>query len=642
MRLFDRPVLGGVSLKNRVAVAPMGIIHAEDGGVSQEQAEYLIERARGGFGLIYPSAMTITDKYEDAIYSGAVLTTISHMERLQKMVEEVHRYGAKVAVQLTPGYGRVHAGPPGLTTHVSASENSVFAYPDHTCKALTVEEIQEILKDARRGAAFAKEAGVDIIEIHGYGGYLLDQFLSKCWNRRTDAYGGSLENRMRFLLEFTSAIRETVGPDYPLSIKYTPDHCMPGGRTLDDEGVEIAKILDSMGFAYIHLDAGCYEVWKRAIPSEYDRPGSQLFAAERLRAEGIQTPLMVQGKLNDPELAERVVSSGTADLIALGHQALADPFWPRKVKEGRVQDINYCIACNECLCGHGCAINPLTCHEREYALTPPKKARKLLVVGGGPGGMYAAALAAKQGHDVTLWEKGARLGGLAYAAAGPDFKQDMRRYLDHLIADVYQSGVKVRFMREGTPESIDDFGADVVILAAGAEPAKPPIPGIDGKNVITAKELLMDRPTVGENVVVLGGGVVGCEAALHLDGMGKNVAIVEMLEQLMMIGEMANNSRIAIDTALQSSSIQALTRTKVVEIFPDHVCVEGPGGEAEIPCDQVILAIGFRSRHVLEDALRNRPYPVFTLGDYKKPGKVYHAVHDAYHIVRLLDDIAEM
>lgn len=641
MKLFDEQTFGGLTLKNRIAVAPMGIIHAEDGGVSSEQAEYLIERAKGGFGLIYPSAMTITDKYEDAVYSGAVLTTFSHMERLQKMVEEIHRYGAKVAVQLTPGYGRVHAGPPGMTTHVSASENTVFAYPDHICKALTVEEIQEILQDARRGAAFAKEAGVDVIEIHGYGGYLLDQFLSKCWNRRTDEYGGSLENRMRFLLEFTSAVRDTVGPDYPLSIKYTPDHCMPGGRTLDDEGIEIAKILDGMGFAYIHLDAGCYEVWNRAIPSEYDRPGSQLFVAERLREAGIKTPFMVQGKLNDPELAEHVVASGTADLIALGHQALADPFWPKKVKSGRFQDINYCISCNECLCGHGCAINPLTCHEREYLLFPPKKLRKILVVGGGPGGMYTAALAAKQGHDVTLWEKGTRLGGLANAAAGPDFKQDMRRYIDHLIADVYQSGVKVCFMHTGTPESIDAFGADAVILAAGAEPARPNIPGIDGKTVITAEDLLVKRPPVGKNVVVLGGGVVGCEAALHLDDMGKNVTIIEMQERLMMIGEMAYNSRIAINTALQKSSIQALTQTVVTKIQADRVQITGPDGDGEILCDHVILAIGFRSRHVLEDALKHKPYAVLTLGDYRKPGKVYHAVHDGYHIVRLLDDIVE-
>lgn len=641
MKLFDERTFGGLTLKNRIAVAPMGIIHAEDGGVSSEQAEYLIERAKGGFGLIYPSAMTITDKYEDAVYSGAVLTTFSHMERLQKMVEEIHRYGAKVAVQLTPGYGRVHAGPPGMTTHVSASENTVFAYPDHICKALTVEEIQEILQDARRGAAFAKEAGVDVIEIHGYGGYLLDQFLSKCWNRRTDEYGGSLENRMRFLLEFTSAVRDTVGPDYPLSIKYTPDHCMPGGRTLDDEGIEIAKILDGMGFAYIHLDAGCYEVWNRAIPSEYDRPGSQLFVAERLRESGIKTPFMVQGKLNDPELAEHVVASGTADLIALGHQALADPFWPKKVKSGRFQDINYCISCNECLCGHGCAINPLTCHEREYLLFPPKKLRKILVVGGGPGGMYTAALAAKQGHDVTLWEKGTRLGGLANAAAGPDFKQDMRRYIDHLIADVYQSGVKVCFMHTGTPESIDAFGADAVILAAGADPARPNIPGIDGKTVITAEDLLVKRPPVGKNVVVLGGGVVGCEAALHLDDMGKNVTIIEMQERLMMIGEMANNSRIAINTALQKSSIQALTQTMVTKIQADRVQITGPDGDGEILCDHVILAIGFHSRHVLEDALKHKPYTVLTLGDYRKPGKVYHAVHDGYHIVRLLDDIVE-
>ena len=640
MRLFDEVQFGSVTLKNRLAVAPMGTVKADDGGVSPQQFHYLVERAKGGFGLIYPAALLTSNRYEGP-YAGGSLTNVSHMMRLKELVDEIHRYGAKVAVQLSPAFWRVQMAFTPDATFVSASDNTAFWNPAVTCKALTVEEIHGLLDDTRNSAMLAKLAGVDIIEIHAYGGYLLDQFLSKMWNRRTDEYGGCLENRMRFLMEFIQAVREMVGPDFPLSIKYTPEHGVPGGRTLDDEGIEIAKILDKMGFVFMHVDRGCYEVWNNAIPSEYDPAGGQLYLSERLRAEGIQTPLMVQGKLNNPLLAEEVVSSGTADMIALGHQSLADPYWPKKVKSGRFQDINYCLACNECISTGIYAVNPRNYHEKDYTLGTPKKLRKLLVVGGGPGGMYTAALAAKQGHDVTLWEKGIRLGGLANAAAGPDFKIDMKRYIDHLIADVYQSGVKVQFLREATPESIDAFEPDAVVIAAGAEAAVPPIPGIDGENVLTAEQLLAQRAPVGKNVVVLGGGVVGCEAALHLDRLDKHVTVVEMLEKILMIGEMAANSRIGLNTALAQSAIEMRTSTKVTEILPDRIKVEGPDGQAEILCDNVILAIGYRSKHELSNALKNKPYHVFTIGDYNKPGKVAAAVHEGFHVVRLLDDILE-
>ena len=212
-----------------------------------------------------------------------------------------------------------------------------------------------------------------------------------------------------------------------MSVKYTPVHTIPGGRTFEDEGIEIAKIMDDMGFVYMHLDYGCYEAWHRAIPSSYDPEGNQLFIAKRLREEGVKTPFLVQGKLNNPILAKQVVEEGTAELIALGHQSLADPYWPKKVKAGRYQDIEYCICCNECLYTSECSVNPLLNHEYDpaYQLKKTENPRKLLVVGGGPGGLYTATLAAKLGHDVTLWEKNFGLGGLGNAEAGPDFKFDV-------------------------------------------------------------------------------------------------------------------------------------------------------------------------------------------------------------------------
>lgn len=640
--LFDPITFGAVTLKNRLAVAPMGTIHAADGGVSPEQRAYLVERAKGGFGLIYPSAHTITDEYEHPHSSGNFLCNESHAERLKLLADEVHRYDAKLAIQLSPGYGRVNVGTPETTTHVSASEVPSFWHPDHRCKALTVEEIHTLVKKAGQAAAMAKAAGVDILEVHAYGGYLLDQFISKCWNHREDEYGGSLTNRLRFIKEFYESIRAAVGPDYPVSVKFTPQHSLHGGRTLDDEGVEIVKILNTWGFSFIHLDHGCYEVWNKAIPSAYDAPGSQLFIARRMRQEGITTPFLVQGKLNYAPLAEEVIRSGTADIIAMGHQSLADPYWPSKVQGGHLEDVTYCMACNECLNSAvripgSCAINPRSCKETKYVVERTAHPRKLLVVGGGPGGMYTAVLAAQMGHDVTLWEKDGKLGGLINAAGAPAFKVDMRRYKEHLIAQVYKHGVKVEFMKEATPESIDAFGPDAVILANGAESVRPPINGIDGENVVTAYDLLANNVPVGERVVVLGGGHVGCEAAIDLEERGKKVTIVEMGGPLVEQADMSANMKLGLKERLNRAHIQIHTYAMMVDIAPREVVIETKQGYIPIACDNVVLASGFRANGTLTQALADKPYPVFPIGDCVKPGKVYDAVHGGFHALRKLE-----
>ena len=643
-KLFEEISFGNLTLKNRLAVAPMGTIHDRDGGISPAQRAYLVERAKGGFGLIYPSAHTVSDKYEHPHSSGNFLCNESHAQRLKLLADEVHQYGAKLAIQLSPGYGRVNVGTPQTTIHVSASAIPTFWHKDHLCKALTVEEIHELVADAGRAAKMAKDAGADLLEVHAYGGYLLDQFISKQWNHREDEYGGSLENRLRFIREFYLAIREAVGPDFPVSVKFTPQHSLHGGRTLENEGIEIVKILDTWGFCYIHLDHGCYEVWNKAIPSAYDQPGSQLFIAKRLRQEGITTPFLVQGKLNYAPLAEQVLEEGTADIIAMGHQSLADPEWPNKVQAGHLDDVLYCTACNECLNSAvripgTCAINPRTCRELNCEIPQPKKKRKILVVGGGPGGMYTATLAAKMGHDVTLWEKSGRLGGLVNAAGAPDFKVDMRRYRDHLIAQLYKNGVNVLFDREGTPESIDAFAPEVVILAVGAETVRPPIPGIDNDKVVTAYDVLANRVPVGDRIVVLGGGHVGIETAIELDNRGKRVTIVEMGGPLIDSADMSANMKLGLKERVNRAHIQVFTHTKMTDIDRDYVLLETQWDSVPIECDNVVLASGFRATHQLEQALQDKPYKVFSIGDCIKPGKVYEAVHGGFDIIQNLDQL---
>lgn len=647
--LFEEYKIGSVTLKNRVAMAPMGHVHAADGGVSEQQHAYILERAKGGFGLIYPSAHTVTDKYEKPEGSGNFLFNYSQAARLAHLVDEVHQYGAKFAIQLTPGYGRVNKGNPAQTIHVSASDNRAFYYPDVVCHTLTVDEIHELVACMGKSAALAKMAGVDIIEIHAYGGYLIDQFMSKVWNRRDDEYGGSLDNRMRFFNECTQAVRRAVGPDFPISVKYTPVHEIEGGRTFEDEGIEIARRLQDMDFAYMHVDYGCYERWNLAIPSAYEKQGAQLHVAERLRKEGITMPFLIQGKLNDPVEAERVIESGLTDMIALGKQSLADPYWPSKVKNGRVDDIDFCCACLECL-NHSypfirrssCAINPRTAAEREYKLEKTAHPRKLLVVGGGPGGMAAAKYAAQVGHSVELWEKSDRLGGNMNAAGGPDFKFDVRRFSMNLQKQLYNSGAVVRLSKEANADSIKEFAPDAVIVAAGAKPIKPRIPGIDNSKVIDALDLLSNRIPTGEKVYVLGGGEVGCEAAAYLDSVGKDVTIIEMQSEILSTANMADNARKGLEDLLGRTKVRILTGTKLTEIKDNLIVCENDTETQELAYDNLVLAVGFKSDHTLCDELKSAGIKVFPIGDYNSPRKIYYGIHEGFHVIRLLDDLMEI
>lgn len=648
-KLFEEYKIGPVTLKNRVAMAPMGHVHAADGGVSEQQHAYILERAKGGFGLIYPSAHTVTDKYEKPEGSGNFLFNYSQAARLAHLVDEVHQYGAKFAIQLTPGYGRVNKGNPEKTIHVSASDNRAFYYPDVMCHTLTVDEIHELVACMGKSAALAKMAGVDIIEIHAYGGYLIDQFMSKIWNRRDDEYGGSLDNRMRFFNECTQAVRSAVGPSFPISVKYTPVHEIKGGRTFDDEGIEIARRLQNMEFAYMHVDYGCYERWNLAIPSAYEEQGAQEHVAERLRREGITMPFLIQGKLNDPAEAERVIESGLTDMIALGKQSLADPYWPSKVKNGRVDDIDFCCACLECL-NHSypfirrasCAINPRTAAEREYKLEKTSHPRKLLVIGGGPGGMAAAKYAAQVGHSVELWEKADRLGGNMNAAGGPDFKFDVRRFSMNLQKQLYKSGAVVRLSKEADADSVKEYAPDAVIVAAGAKPIKPSIPGIDSSKVIDALDLLSNRLPTGEKVYVLGGGEVGCEAAAYLDSLGKDVTIIEMQREILSTANMADNARKGLNDLLDRTKVRMMTDTKLTEIKEDIIVCENGAENKEFHYDNLVLAVGFRSDHTLCEQLKSAGIKTFPIGDYNSPRKIYYGVHESFHIIRLLDDLMEI
>lgn len=636
MKLFEPVQIGKMTVKNRIVMAPMGTQNDGDGGYSTRTARYFEERAKGGTGLIITGRNASTTLFED--YSTTLLDRAQHVPRLNLMIEKCHLYGAKVCVQIGPGLGRIQWTNP-FDPPYSASAIPAFWFPELTCKELSVEDIHQLTDKVGYSALLAKKADADAVELHAYGSYLADQFLTPLWNKRTDEYGGSLENRTRFLIENIEAIKRYCGKDFPVIVKFTPVHCLPGGRELN-EGVEIAKLLEKAGADALHVDTGCYEVWYRQIPTVYEKPGCQLFAAEAVKA-AVSIPVIAQGKLNHPELAEKIVADGNADLIAIGHQSLADPQWANKVKNGELDEIIPCIGCNNCLhMGHKsryytCSVNVHCHHEDDYPLSFDEQNRRVLIVGGGPGGMMAAMTAAERGMQVELWEKGDRLGGLLLAAGAPDFKQDVMDYVTYAASRVEKLGIAVKLNHEATADEIIAGNYDMVILACGAKPIIPPIAGVDSPIVKNSTEVLCGSRPTGK-VVVIGGGLVGCETALHCDQTAESVAIVEMMDKILATVDDSANNLMSLRDAFAASNVTIHAGARVEKISDAGVTFRQGDETVTLPADLVVIAAGYRSLKNLEQEIAGNVKEYRVIGDAERPSKIINAVHEGYHAIRMM------
>ena len=638
MKLFERASIGNIKLRNRIILAPMGNKTATDGGFDERSTEYFRLRAAGGVGLIITGLNIVSTEFETR--AANVLESNFQIDRLGLLCDKAHIEGAKVVVQIGPGLGRVaytdQKNPP-----YSASAIPTRANPDVLCRPLSVEQIKKLISYMGRGAMLAKKAGADGVEIHAYGGYLLDQFLSSIWNKRTDEYGGDLQGRMKFLLEIIKEIR-TVCPKFPVIVKYTADHFLPeveGMRKLD-EGLEIARILDKAGVDAIHVDCGCYEKYYLQVSTVYQPDAFQTDVAKAVK-EVVSVPIISQGKLNDPITAEKVLQEGKTDFVALGHQLIADPEWPNKVKSGRTREIAYCIGCNECLYSgymgrfRTCAVNPVSGNELDFPIVPATISKKVLVLGGGPAGMEAAVLASSRGHSVELWEKAAVLGGNLLAAGAPTFKKDVEIYLRYLIRKLDASKVSVRLNKDASAEEIIAGNYDHIVLSTGSRSLIPPIPGVDGLNVMTANDALRGAPLKGK-VVVIGGGLVGCETAVHASETAQEVTIVEMLKDILLTAEHLFNNDQCLRQLVKDSGANLCMNAKVTKITADGVEYEQGGISGHIACDTVILAIGYVSNNELEDQLWDKVKDVRVVGDAVSPRKIVNAVGEGFHYARII------
>jgi 2,4-dienoyl-CoA reductase-like NADH-dependent reductase (Old Yellow Enzyme family) len=525
-KLFEPGRIGSLELKNRLVMPPMGTNYAlKDGSVTQRQTDYYEERSKGGVSLVIVEISCVDSPVGKAAVRQIYVDDDRFIPGLSKLAEAIKRHGARAAIQIH------HAGrqtSAKLTGHQPVAPSPIPVPGGEQPRELALSEIATLVPRFAEAAERAKKAGFDGVEIHGAHGYLISQFLSPLSNHRRDAYGGSLENRARFLLEVIEAIRERVGRDYPVWCRLSAMEIgAEGGITLEETQV-VAQMAEKAGLDAIHVSA--HQVTPARRPPMAQPPCLFVPLAEGIK-KVVSVPVITVGRI-PPELAEGVLRDGKADFISIGKALLVDPYLPQKVATGRTGDIRPCIYCLACLDsiswrkeGVCCVVNPTLGREREYELKPAESPKKVVVVGGGAGGMEAARVAALRGHKVVLFDEGEELGGQLLLASKPPFKDTIETFRQYLVGQVTKLGVELRLRERFTPDMLNELKPDVVVLATGVRPFIPQIPGIQSEKVLQASEVLVGAET-GERVAVIGGELVGCETALYLMERGKKVTIM--------------------------------------------------------------------------------------------------------------------
>ena len=641
--------IGKLTVKNRFCMAPIGggQHHLPGGGLKDETIQYLVERAKGGFGLIVTGAIAADCTVDP--YTGIGPAILQNPDAFKMTASELNEragaYGTKIFAQITMGLGRNYPNLP------APSSVHVYLHPGEVSPELTRDQIKSKIESMVKAAKIAKDSGFAGIEVHSiHWGYLLDQFALSMMNHRTDEYGGSLENRLRAAREILEGIKQECGGDYPVSMrlglktfvkdfeKATLTGEEEAGRTIE-EGVEIAKLLESYGYDCLNVDTGIYDSFYYACPPMYMPKGYAVELAAKAKA-AVSIPILLGGRMNDPDIGEAAIRDEKIDAVVLGRPALADPEYPNKVLTGHTEKIRPCIACNQgCITRlqrgkqPTCAVNPTAMREIRFALKPCVRPKKVVIVGGGAAGMEAARTAALRGHQVTLIEKNAKLGGCMIQAGSHSFKKevaDLNRWYQQELKGL---SVDIHTGTEATPDMVKSLEADVVILSTGYVPVMPKVPGIENPMAIECMDAYAHPEKIGQNVVVVGGGLVGCEMALGYAMEGKQVTAVEALDTLMTAGEEAPpipNGQMIPDL-FDHYGVKVLTRHKLTAVGDGTVTLASEEGEKTILADTAVIAVGFRPAPSMAAELMDSGAVVYEITG-QNIGTILRAIWSGYEL----------
>ena len=630
--------IGRVTFRNRMFSAPMGGTDiTNDGCIGPKSTAFYELRGKGGAGAVTVSECMVHPETDGSHAYHLDTSILNSLAAATYTADAIHRHGAVPSLELS--HSGMYAGT--YMTDKSKQHNMHQWGPSDTVrpdgvpvKALTTDMLSDIIASYGRVAGLAKRAGFGMIMIHGGHGWLLNQFLSPYFNKRTDEYGGSLENRCRLAIEVLKSVREAVGPGFPIEFRMSGSELFEGGYDLA-EGVRIAQMIEPY-VDIIHVSAGTYQRgFGDTHPSMFKEHGCNVYLAAEIKKH-VSVPVATLGGLNDPQQMEEIIASGKADIVYMARALLADPFLPRKIMENRENEIVHCLRCFTCMAERAvtatrrCTVNPLIGREIEgNEVSPAPVSKKVLVAGGGPGGLYAAYTAARRGHQVILCEKEAQLGGILKSEQAIPFKQEMYQLSQTYALFARNSGVEIRTSTEVTPEYVEKENPDALIIAVGSEPLVPPIKGLNGDNVVIVNDYYLEKEKVTDQVVVLGGGLAGCECAIHLGMEGKHVHLVEMRQELAPDANIRHRPLLLKEV---DKYVTVHTGCKGLAVTDEGVlCETDTGEEILIPGTSVICALGQHSRTSLVNSLRDSAPYIAVIGDASKVSTITNAVYEGYH-----------
>jgi len=653
MKLFEPCKIGKVVLKNRLVMAPMSTNFAKDGYITDAMIAYYEERAKGGVGLIVVEDGIVDVPQGNHVKNIVAVDDDRYIPGLQKLSEAVHLHGAKISIQLSHSGrrgGRVskQTGCMEVTRGMLPVAPSAIAHPvtgQVVPKELSVGEIEEITEKFERAARRAVEGGFDVIGLHCAHMYLCGEFLSPWANQRKDQYGGDLAGRMRFVTEVVDKINGTVGDKVPIMCRMNgrePD----GGNTLE-EVQEIAKRFQQIGVGALHVSVGFGASIKDPgfIPSitPMRTPDNCIVHLAENIKKVVSIPVIAVNKIKDTHAAEQILQEGKADLIAMGRPLVADPYLPVKAYEKRFEEIRPCIyCCRGCAqnilekdAPRACSTNPMVGRESEGSLTQAVKKKKVLVLGAGPAGIQAAVTASERGHQVYLVEKANEIGGQLPLASRPPGKQEIDRFTSYLKNRVARPGIQVELGKEINKQWLEEVKPDVAILATGSEPTIPDINGLSKRNAITAREVLRGAHIQGKEVVIIGGGQVGCEVGEFLSEQDKDVTIIEVLDDI--ARDMPHISKLPLVMALENNGVRVMTKTRVLSATEESISVDCKGNKELLQADVIIVATGAEPRSEgIESVIKKKVPEVYVIGDKVKARGILEAVREGYDIAKVI------